>query len=147
MRGMVIIAIIAVITVPLMSHSFAYQTEIGDDVFVFVQSTLRDSNGAIVAYLESTKFSHINHDSLDAFLDYEASLGDDPILEIDGEQYEVIRRTQSKIFDETSLVASTVLSDSVGGNITPLVRFAHDGYPTASGDTLETIWTFLRPVL
>ncbi len=114
-------------------------------MFILVQSTLRDSGGALVAYTESTKFTSINGPALDSFLDFEASRRSDPVVSIGGDDYQVIRRAQVQAFDSYGLVASTNLSDSLDGGVTHLVRFAHDGYPTAPGDTLESIWTFLRP--
>jgi len=128
-----------------MSNSFgAYQTNLGDDVFIFVQSTIRNSDGTLVAYLESTKFTDLNLSVLKSFLDFEASRGGDPIIILDGQNYQVIRRVQSQSFDSEGLVASTILSDTIDGKNTVLARFAHDGYPTVSGDTLESMWTFVR---
>ena len=130
-----------------MSNSFgAYQTELGDEVFIFVQSTVRNSDGVLVAYLESSKFTDLNKPALESFLDFETSRGNDPIIAIDGQNYQVIRRVQSHSFDSEGLVASTILSDNVDGKNTVLARFAHDGYPVISGDTLESMWTFVRPV-
>ena len=130
-----------------MSNSFgAYQTELGDEVFIFVQSTVRNSDGALVAYLESSKFTDLNKPALESFLDFEASRENDPIITIDGQNYQVIRRVQSHSFDSEGLVASTILSDNVDGKPTVLARFAHDGYPVVSGDTLESMWTFVRLV-
>ena len=130
-----------------MSNSFgAYQTELGDDVFIFVQSTIRNSDGVLVAYLESSKFTDLNKPALESFLDFETSRVNDPIITIDGQNYQVIRRVQSHSFDSEGLVASTILSDNVDGKNTVLARFAHDGYPVISGDTLESMWTFVRPV-
>jgi hypothetical protein len=79
-------------------------------------------------------------------LDYEATRGNDPIITINEEQYQVIRRIQSLSFNSEGLVASTILSDNVNGKSILLARFAHDGYPTIPGDTIESIWTFVRPV-
>ncbi len=130
-----------------MSNSFgAYQTELGDNVFIFVQSTVRNSDGVLVAYLESSKFTDLNKSGLETFLDFEASRGNDPVIAIDGQNYQVIRRVQSQSFDSDGLVASTILSDNVDGKNTGLARFAHDGYPVESGDTLESMWTFVRVV-
>ena len=130
-----------------MSNSFgAYQTELGDDLFIFVQSTIRNSDGTLVAYLESSKFTDLNKSGLKTFLDFEASRGADPIIILDGQNYQVIRRVQSHSFDSEGLVASTILSDNIDGKPTILARFAHDGYPVVSGDTLESMWTFVRPV-
>jgi len=123
------------------------QTNIGDNIFVFVQTTVRNSDGTIIVYLESTKFSDLNLPALQSFLDYEATRGNDPIITIDGEKYQVIRRVQSQSLDSEGLVASTILSDNVNGKSVILARFAHDGYPTIPGDTLESMWTFVRPVV
>lgn len=130
------------------SNSFGVtQTEFGDDIFIFVQSTIRNSDGTLVVYLESTKFTDLNLPGLKSFLDFEASVGNDPVITIDGEKYQVIRRVQSQSFDSDGLVASTMLSDVVDGKNTVLARFAHDGYTTVPGDTLESMWTFVRPVV
>ena len=130
-----------------MSNSFgAYQSELGDDIFIFVQSTLRNSDGVLVAYLESSKFTYLNKPELESFLDFEASSGNDPIITIDEQNYQVIRRVQSQSINYDGLVASIMLSDSVDGKLTVLVRFTHDGYSVVSGDTMETMWTFVRPV-
>ncbi len=123
-----------------------YQTELGDDTFIFVQSTVRNSDGTLVAYLESSKFTDINKPALESFLDFEATRGTDPIITIEGENYQVIRRVQSVSFNSDDLTASTILSDNIDGKPVVLARFAHDGYPVVSGDTLESMWTFVRPV-
>jgi len=129
------------------SNSFgAYQSELGDDIFIFVQNTLRNSDGVLVAYLESSKLTDLNKPALESSLDFEASSGNDPIITIDEQNYQVIRRVQSHSFDSEGLVASTILSDTIDGKNTVLARFAHDGYPVISGDTLESMWTFVRPV-
>jgi len=130
-----------------MSNSFvAYQTELGDDVFIFVQSTIRNSDGTLIAYLESSKFTDLIKPLLESFLDFEASLGADPLITIDGQNYQVIRRVHSQSFISDGLVASTILYDTIDGKKTVLARFTHDGYSIISGDTLETFWTFVRPV-
>jgi hypothetical protein len=131
---------------PLSNIFGATQISIGDDIFVFVQTTIRNSDGSLVVYLESSKFTNLNATALESFLDYEATRGNDPIITINEEQYQVIRRIQSLSFNSEGLVASTILSDNVNGKSILLARFAHDGYPTIPGDTIESIWTFVRPV-
>lgn len=129
------------------SNSFGIsQTNFDDGIFVFVQTTLRNSDGTLVVYLESTKFTDLNLTGLNSFLDFEASLGNDPTIMIDGKQFQVIRRVQSQSFNSEELVASTILSDVIDNKPTVLARFAHDGYATLSGDTLELMWTFIRPI-
>ncbi|AFS81966.1 hypothetical protein [Candidatus Nitrosopumilus sediminis] len=92
------------------------------------------------------KFSDLNLPALKSFLDYEATRGNDPIITVDGQNFQVIRRVQSQSFDSEELVASTILSDAVDGKNIILARFAHDGYSTIPGDTLESMWTFVRSV-
>ena len=142
--GIILASLFFLVIVSLTNYSQAYQTEIEDGFFVFVQTTVRNSDGQLVTYLESSKFTHLDLEALGPFLDFEASRGNDPIVTIDDKEYQVIRRVQSKTFPSDDLVASTLLSDIVDGKLTLLARFAHDGYPVSSGDTLESVWTFIR---
>ncbi len=146
MKSKIILAsLFFLIVISLTNYTQAFQTEIGDDLFVFVQTTIRNSDGQLVTYLESSKFTDLNLELLGPFLDSEVARGDDPIVTINGEEYQVIRRVQSKTFPSDDLVASTLLSDIVDGKLTMLARFAHDGYPVSEGDTLQSMWTFIRP--
>jgi len=143
--GIILVGLFFLVIISLTNYSQAYQTNIGDDLFIFVQTTIRNSDGQLVTYLESSKFTDLNLELLGPFLDFEATRGNDPIVSINGEEYQVIRRVQSKTFPRDDLVASTILSDTVDGKLTMLARFAHDGYPVSAGDTLESMWTFIRP--
>lgn len=128
-------------------NSFASPSEFGGELFIFVQVTVRNSDGTLIAYLESIKFNNLNLPALHPFLDFEAIRGNDPVIVIDGENYQIIRRaTQSQLFDSEGLIASTSLSDIEDGKNTLLVRFTHDGCPVESGDTSEAVWTFVRSV-
>jgi len=146
MNKLTIIIITLVVVFPTIHHSFGNQPEIGNDIFILVQTSVRNSDGQLVVYLESSKFTELNKPALKSFLDFEASRGTDPIVTIDGENYQIIRRVQSQIFNSDGLVANTVLSDNIDGNPILLARFAHDGYPKTSGDSMESVWTFIRPV-
>jgi len=143
--GIILVGLFFLVIISLTNYSQAYQTDIEDGLFIFVQSTIRNSDGQLVTYLESSKFTDLNLELLGPFLDFEATRGNDPIVTINGEEYQVIRRVQSKTFPRDDLVASTILSDTVDGKLTMLARFAHDGYPVSAGDTLESMWTFIRP--
>jgi len=144
--GIILVGLFFLIIISLTNYTQAQQTEIGDDLFVFVQSTIRNSDGQLVTYLESSKFTDLNLELLGPFLDMETSRTNDPIVSINDKEYQFIRRVQSKTFTSEDLVASTILSDTIDGKITMLARFAHDGYPVSAGDTLESMWTFIRPV-
>jgi len=115
------------------------------DTFVFVQTLLEDSNGQVITYLTSDKFTDLNKDALQKLLDKEVS-EKDPIIEINGEKFQVIKRKLSITYDKENVIASTILADSHEGALTIVARFAHDGYPIVEGDKVHSIWTFLRPV-
>ena len=144
--GLVLGSLFFLVVISSINYTSAYQTDLKDGLFIFVQTTIRNSDGQLVTYLESSKFTDLNLEKLGPFLDFEASRGNDPIITIDGTEYQVIRRVQSKTFTSEDLVASTILSDNQEGKLTMLARFAHDGYPVTSGDTLESMWTFIRPI-
>jgi len=139
-------SLVLFLLIPTSNAFGTYHTELGDDVFILVQSTVRNSDGALIVYLESTKFSDLNLSSLETFLDFETSRGNDPIITIDEDKFQVIRRVQSQSFNSEGLVASTILFDNVDEKPLVLARFAHDGYSVVSGDTIESVWTFVRSV-
>ena len=142
-----IVLTIALVIISLTIHpSFGNQPEIDNDIFIFVQTSVRNSDGQLVTYLEFTKYVEINKPALKSFLDFEISRRADPIMTFNGENYQIIRRVQSQLFSSDSFVADTALSDNIGEKPVLLVRFTHDGYPKVSGDSVESIWTFIRPV-
>ncbi len=143
--GIILAGVFFLIIISATNYSQAYQTDIDKGLFIFVQSTIRNSDGQLVTYLESSKFTDLNLELLGTFLDFEAARGNDPTVTINEKEYQVIRRVQTKTFPRDDLVASTILSDTIDGKLTMLARFAHDGYPVSQGDTLESMWTFIRP--
>ena len=143
--GIILAGLFFLAIISLTNQTQAYDADIEKGLFIFVQTTVRNSDGQLVNYLESSKFTDLNLKLLGPFLDFEATRGNDPIVTINGGEYQVIRRVQSKTFPTEDLVASTILSDDVDGKLTMLARFAHDGYPVSPGDTLESMWTFIRP--
>jgi hypothetical protein len=143
--GIILSSVIFLVAISATNYTQAYEIDIDQGLFIFVQTTVRNSDGQLVVYLESSKFTDLNLKLLGPFLDFESSRGNDPIVTINEEEYQVIRRVQSKTFERDDLVASTILSNTVDGKLTLLARFAHDGYPVTPGDTLESMWTFIRP--
>ncbi len=115
------------------------------NTFVFVQTLLEDSNGQVITYLTSDKFTDLHFSALEKLLDKEAS-EKDPIIDINGQKFQVIKRKLTITYDKDNVIASTILADSTEGVLTTVARFAHDGYPIVEGDKVHSIWTFLRPV-
>ncbi len=127
-----------------MEESFP-STEIDtNDITIFVQTVVRNSDSQLVTYLESTKMTYVDDSSLLLFLEFESIVGKSGKLTIDGHEFQVIRRMQQIDIDSDLLISNTKLIDPQNENKVILL-FVHDGYPTTPGDTVQTFWTFLIP--
>jgi len=122
-------------------NNFLSKTE----TFIFVQTFVENSDGELVTYLTSDKFSNLYLRELDILLESEVS-EKDPIVSIAGQKYQVIKRKQTISHDRENVIASTMLADSQNGALKTVARFAHDGYPIIPGDKVQSVWTFLKPV-
>jgi len=122
-------------------NNFLSKTE----TFIFVQTFVENSDGELVTYLTSDKFSDLYLRELDILLESEVS-EKDPIISIEGQKYQVIKRKQTISHDRENVIASTMLADSQNGALKTVARFAHDGYPIIPGDKVQSVWTFLKPV-
>jgi len=137
----------SILTIFLVSNSYAQDIEDPSrDVYILVQTFVRDSDGNLVYYFENDKFTHKNFKELHEFLDFEASRGNDPIYDVNGKKFQIIQRSKIIKNESEQLVASTLLSDSENPNVDFLVRYAHDGYFLTPGDEIKQVWTFLRTV-
>lgn len=132
-------ALIALALLPCLGISKAQPPE---TIYVFVQTFVRNSEGQLVAYLETDTFSYMDTESLNSFLDNEASLGNDPISEINGKKYQLIQREQEISYDKYDQIATHQLVEPSSGK--RLVEITHDGYLVTSGDKERTVWTFFR---
>lgn len=114
-------------------------------IFIFVQTVLQNSEGQVVAYLASNKFTFLDTAALDSLLNNEES-ENDPIIIIDGKNFQVIERKITIIQDKQSVIASTLMAQSKDNTLTFVARFAHDGYPILEGEKVTSVWTFIRPI-
>jgi len=81
------------------SSSFAQNPqESSQDVYIFVQTFVRNSDGVLVHYFENDKFTDKNLAALDVFMDLEASLGNAPTYDIEGKTFQLIQR--SKVLED-----------------------------------------------
>ena len=109
-----------IFVVSFSGYSFAQsspaQTELVSEfeTFVFVQTLLENSDGQVVTYLTSDKFTDLNTEALEKLLEKEVS-EKDPIIEINGEKFQVIKRKLSITYDKENVIASTILADSTEG--------------------------------
>jgi len=113
--------------------------------FIFVQTFVHNSQGQMVTYLASEKFSYIDTTALTNLLNFEESDAD-KIIEINGKQFQIIKRRMVIPIDKENVIASTIIAHSTNGTLNMVARFAHDGYPILVGEKVTTVWTFIRPI-
>ena len=116
------------------------------DPYIFVQIVHRDSNGNLLAYLQSDRMNIIDLSALNYLLDQESSLKQDPIYDVDGKKLQVITRQFVETVDSQGLLASTRLMVDVNNIEVMTVQFTHDGFRITSGDTVTTVWSFARSI-
>jgi len=120
------------------------QYTVDDDIFIFVQATLRNSDGHLIAYLESTEITYFDLQALDQFIDLQISQENFQRISLDDNNYQMIQSTSLIEFEDKTVSSSTIFYDNVDGEKIALVGFLHDGYFVSPGDKLELIWTFIR---
>jgi len=131
----------------LLSSAFAQNSQPASlDVYIFVQTFVRNSDGVLVHYFENDKFTDKNLAALDVFLDSEASRGNAPTYDIEGKKFQLVQRSKVLKIDSFQLVASTKLEDPKNPVSPFLVRYAHDGFFLTPGDELTQVWTFFREI-
>ena len=111
--------------------------------YIFVQIIHNDSDGNLLAYLQSDRVSDANLDMINEMLDHESARGVDPIYQINGNVFQVITRENTLQFDSPLMYASTDLASSENDVI---LRLSHDGLRVLPDDSIKVIWIFSRSV-
>jgi len=142
-----IISVILISFILILPGAFAQiPLESDRDVYIFVQTFVRNSDGVLVHYFENDKFTDKNLAALDVFMDLEASRGNAPEYDLEGKKFQLIQRSKVLEHDSFQLVASTKLEDPTNPISKNLARYAHDGFFLTPGDQTTQIWTFLRQI-
>jgi len=142
-----IISVILISFILILPSAFAQNSQPASlDVYIFVQTFVRNSDGILVHYFENDKFTDKNLAALDVFLDLEAARGNAPTYDIEGKNFQLIQRSKVLEIDSFQLVASTKLEDTENPISKSLVRYAHDGFFLTPGDEITQIWTFFREI-
>ncbi len=147
MNYLTFLLIFSIFIIFLSSNSYAQdELQSNRDVYIFVQTFVRNSDGVLVHYFENDKFTDKNLAALDIFLDSEASRGNAPEYDLEGKKFQLIQRSKVLEIDSFQLVASTKLEDPENPISQFLVRYAHDGFFLTPGDELTQVWTFFREI-
>ena len=114
--------------------------------YIFVQIIHKDSDGNILAYLQSDRVTDVNFPALYSMLDHESTRKQDPVYQINNDALQVITRENTLQFDTSLMHASTRLLIDVDDQPVQIVRLPHDGLRVLPGDTIKVIWIFARSV-
>ena len=112
---------------------------------VMLQLELRDSNGGLIAYIETKQIIAISPLELNRFLDNqnqtrkEFFIKDDKKYEI--QQWEIL----GDAYDVKLAYSATKLTDIYQNEFVLLLFMRHDSFQTQPGDTVRLYWTVIRP--
>jgi hypothetical protein len=114
--------------------------------YVFVQIIPKDPNGNILGLFQLDKITRLNYSALEILLDFEFSPNTDSVYQLDDKKIQVIIRENTDNYTNSQLVSFTSLMANTENGTEEAVRFAHDGYMVSSGDSVTTIWYFVRTI-
>lgn len=135
-----LIVFVFVLFVPIAENSFAQSNN--TQFSVFVQTQIRNSNGHLVAYLETNKVLILEPQMFDDFLDQKSPLTN---MTRAGQNFELVRIDIETRITQPDVISKTALGTIVDGKQTVTVYFDHNGFPIVEGDTITSIWTVIRP--
>ncbi len=123
--------------------------QIEEDVpfpFSYTQSTVRNSDGALIVYQENYSPRLENTETFHLFLDAEKNSEDSNVtlFDISGSTYELIQFETKETFSSDQLRAWDNLLGSRDAETVSLAIFFHEGYPVLDGDDLTINWAFIR---
>jgi len=125
-------------------QTFKSQSLSDYEIFIYVQTLIRNSEGQLVTYLGSSSFTNLDINALKILLDTEVS-EDDPIVTINDKKFQIIKREMTLPQQKENGIASTLLYHTKDGKTSLVARFAHDGYRIIEGDIVKSVWTFIIP--
>ncbi len=142
------LCIFSLITISIFSsEAFAQIPQSEDDIFfIFVQVTLRNSNGDLVAYMESQKFFDVNKKIINDSLDHFSSSMEIPIFQLNDVNFQVFIIESSAEFDSNTMFANAYYDVTIDERTYSAARFQFDGFLTSPGDEVTAVWTIARLV-
>jgi hypothetical protein len=139
------------------AETITFHTNKGDDggipIYSFVQIVHRNSNGDLLAVLQSDKMTDINPRAVNYFIDKEMRDNnyEPQIIQTGGQFMQLYSEIFTNNVDRVDMTASTLLVIHMPRDDNPLVReetmtvrFAHDGLLLNHGDVVTTHWYFIR---
>ena len=142
-----VLCIFSIIVFSVFSTEVFAQPVPGDDIFfMFVQVTLRNSDGDLVAYMESDKLFDVDKKIIGDSLDYFSSSMEIPIFQLNDVKFQVFILETITEFDSSTMFANAYYNVTIDEQTHPAARFQFDGFLTSPGDEITAIWTFAKVV-
>lgn len=142
-----VLVLIAVCMIPIEnSYGESIESNIAKNkIYIYAQIQVTNSDGQLVAYLESKKITILYLDKLNQLLDQNAGGIKKSIIAIDGKKYEMIKGVGVYVHKTPTVVSKSIISNTQGSLSQMLIWADHDGYPVIAGDKVTTTWTIIRP--
>lgn len=142
MRILLAILVLALVGIVPVEQSYA-QTP--NNVSIFLQIQVRDSNGVLVSYMETHQVTIIDVAKLNLLLNQKSPLFEKSIVTNGDQKFEVIKATDIEVHTSGTIVSQNMISVTNGQHSQVLAVADHDGYPVVPGDKVTAYWTLVRP--
>ncbi len=114
--------------------------------FMFVQVTLRNSDGDLVTYMESSKLHGVDKKIISDSLDHISSSVKIPIFELNDYRFQVFIIESATEFDSNTMYANVYYNVDIDEQTYTAARFSFDSFLTSPGDEATAVWTIARLV-
>ena len=142
-----VLCIFSIIVFSVFSTEVFAQPVPGDDIFfIFIQITLRNSDGELVTYMESDKLINIDRKIINDSLDHISSSVKIPIFELNDVKFQVFIIETITEFDSSTMYANAYYNVTTDEQTYSAAKFRFDSYLTSPGDESTVIWTIARAV-
>ena len=126
------------------SEAFAQISNPDDIFFIFIQVTLRDSDGHLVTYMESNKLVNVDKKIINDSLDHLSSYMEIPIFELNDTKFQVFIIETTTEFDSNTMYANAFYDVTIDEQTYSAAKFQFDSFLTSPGDEVTAVWTFAR---
>ena len=129
------------------SEAFAQISQPEDGIFfMFVQVTLRNSDGNLVTYMESNKFFDVDKKIINDSLDHFSSSMEIPIFELNNTKFQIFIIESTTEFDSSTMFTNVYYNVTIDDRTYSAARFQFDSFLTSPGDEVTAVWTIARLV-
>ena len=129
------------------SEAFAQISQPEDNIFfVFIQVTLRNSDGQLITYLESQKFSNVDNKMINDSLDHFSSSTEIPVFQLNDIKFQVFIIETYTGFDSNTMFGNAYYDVIIDDQTYSAAKFQFDSFLTSPGDEATAVWTIARLV-